>query len=141
MQTVWVRRDPQLSGHSTFTPRVWPTRAGDMLRNVRQFSAAMEKQNLCTQLVYTVQDKLLAVMLRSLTWALADYSVSNVSYEYRHWMRNTLKLLTVISFSIVVSPACIEGTTKAVSVSPDSYNNSFVSSYVTRICCWKTQCF
>lgn len=77
------------------------------------------------------------VICRSVTLAFAGHLVSNVPWEATHRANNTLKLLTVICLGIMVSLACIEGMTKAVSVSLDANKSSFVSSYVTMSCCKK----
>lgn len=77
---------------------------------------------------------LTGVTCESPTQALADYTAYNVSREATDQMYNTLKLLTVICLGITVALACIEGMTKAVSVSLDGNKSSFVSSDVTTSC-------
>ncbi len=96
-----------------------------------------EKNVLHTGLNLTARIQLTGVICWSLTHALAGYSASNVSCEATDWTYNTLRLLTVICLSIMVSLTCIERMTKAVSVSLDANNSSFVSSYVTMSCCSK----
>lgn len=65
-------------------------------------------------------------------WCLAQasggYSGSNISCQATYLTYNTVKLLTVICLSITVSPACIDRTTKAVSLSVTANKSTFVMS-------------
>lgn len=127
----------QLSGRPGFSLGEWLTSCLHFTYNIREVQRNVRLSTMWGE-----------ILLASLNWTVT-VSVLSASHRYRslqgYWLLmfhmkpyadcNTVKLLTVICFSIIVSPACIEWMTKAVSVSLHANKSSFVLSYVTMSRC------